>query len=292
MTWKKHPRHITDEQFSDGTTIDGNRIDTAMSDIVRRFNAVEKGDLANRFVQTQYVSGWSPQTNPDKHLWPWMRADNIDSQVADANPPDSYSNVYRVKGYQSPGMDVSDITISTQYVWSTSYYIQRPAILSDLVLLMHVDNPDAATRTYANTFKYGSVPPEGFSEDDGNKDFAIVVSADSPFSPEDRSQNNVVLHRANFDLAREWSSGIRFNSTITDMSPQNPPWAPADVGGLWGVCLPLRDLNAPIPRDTRLRVDVVIPKYQSANFGGWRDENPWARQRFDMTVTFLEEVEV
>ena len=54
----------------------------------------------------------------------------------------------------------------------------------------------------------------------------------------------------------------------------------------------MRDLNAPIPRDTRLRVDVVIPKYQSATVGGWETDNPWARQRFDMTVTLLEEVEV
>jgi hypothetical protein len=291
MTWKKHPRHITDEQFSDGTTIDGNRIDTALSDVVRRFNAVEKGDLSNRFVQTQYVSGWSPQTTAAKHSWPWLTGHNTAGFVA-GSAPDSVSNPYRTKGYQTPGMDVST-TGSVQKIWSTSYYMRRPAILSDLVLFMHIDNPDAGTRTYANTFKYGSSPPEGFSQYDGNKDFAIVVSADSPFSPEDRSQNNVVLHRANFDLAREWVTGIRKNSTTSsEMYPQNPPWCEADTGGLWGVCLPLRDLNAPIPRDTRVRIDVVIPQYAAANVGGWETDNPWAQQRFDMAVTFLEEVEV
>ena len=48
---------MTDEQFADGTTIDGSRIDKAMSDIVDHANNIPKGDMGRRFVQTQYVAG-------------------------------------------------------------------------------------------------------------------------------------------------------------------------------------------------------------------------------------------
>jgi hypothetical protein len=115
MSWKKHPRHLTDEQFSDSTTIDGNRLDNAMSDIVRRFNAVEKGDIANRFVQTQFVAGWSPQqASVSSHRWPWLDALNLSngSSVAGAEP-DSVNNRFRTKGYYTLGMDSSMDTGST-----------------------------------------------------------------------------------------------------------------------------------------------------------------------------------
>ena len=292
MSWKKHPRHLTDEQFSDSTTIDGNRLDTAMSDIVRRFNAVEKGDIASRFVQTQFVAGWSPQdAAATSHRWPWMDAMNTKgaSSVAGA-APDSVNNRFRTKGYYTLGMN-SSMNIGTTWEWSTSYYFHKPAILTDLVLTLQIDHPTASGRGYTNDFKYGSAPPEGVVQYDGNKDLALVVSADSPFAPEDRTQNNVLLSRVGFDTAREWVNGIAFNGSITDMSPTNPPWAAASRGGLWGMCLPLRDINVPIPRDTRIRIDVVIPRYDDANTGGWGDTNPWAQQRFDMTMTVLEELE-
>lgn len=62
MAWRKQTRLMTDEQFSDGTTIDGNRIDKAMHDTVERFNNLKQRDVANRFMPCQYVSGFTPQS--------------------------------------------------------------------------------------------------------------------------------------------------------------------------------------------------------------------------------------
>ena len=61
MTWTKHPREITDEQFAEETTIDGSRIDNALSDAVSRFNALEQKDLTRRMVPSHYVWGWQPE---------------------------------------------------------------------------------------------------------------------------------------------------------------------------------------------------------------------------------------
>ena len=57
---KKSLRTLTDEQFSDGTTIDGSRIDKALDDAVEHFNEVPKGDISTRFTKTQYVFGAQP----------------------------------------------------------------------------------------------------------------------------------------------------------------------------------------------------------------------------------------
>jgi len=61
MAWRRHNRHLTHEVFYDGTTVDGSRIDQGMRDIQGRFNEVEPGDIANRFVAVQYHGGFSPQ---------------------------------------------------------------------------------------------------------------------------------------------------------------------------------------------------------------------------------------
>jgi hypothetical protein len=57
---KKSNRTITDEQFSDGTTIDGSRLDQGLQDSVDYFNEVPKGAASTRMMQTQHVFGYQP----------------------------------------------------------------------------------------------------------------------------------------------------------------------------------------------------------------------------------------
>ena len=57
---KKSLRTLTDEQFSDGTTIDGTRIDDALGESVEHFNDVPPGDVSTRFTKTQYIFGYQP----------------------------------------------------------------------------------------------------------------------------------------------------------------------------------------------------------------------------------------
>lgn len=59
-THKKSIRKITDEQFSEGTTIDGSRIDSALEDVRERAETMHKGDISTRFTQHQYVFGYQP----------------------------------------------------------------------------------------------------------------------------------------------------------------------------------------------------------------------------------------
>lgn len=285
MAWRKHPRHMTDEQFADGTTIDGNRLDDAMEDIKDRFNSVPLGDLKHRFVQTQYVAGWTPHKQAAKHHWPWLRSKNVaDTANVVGTLPDSISNTYRTKGYSTIGAPGEEFTAggdAIHYTWSTSCYFHKPGVLQDIFLRMQIDASE-----FRNTFKYGSTPPEGTVQSEGNRDFAFVIHVDSPFAPEDRTQNNPVVLRSAVNLAREWTNGILISSVAGDMAPSSPPWV-----DIQGVFMPIRNANIPIPRDSRVRIDCVIPDYSNANNGGWGDTNPWAQNGFEVVFTMLEEVE-
>ena len=149
MTWRRNPRTITKEQFSTGTTIDGDRIDNALDDVVERVNDVSHGDMKKRWVPITYVAGWTPQSpatienaTPDStatgksydgevaamHHWPWLRVRNYNDQVAKgtlgATLGDDvvFTNPYRLKGVVAPGVhpygiaevyDPADFTVST-----------------------------------------------------------------------------------------------------------------------------------------------------------------------------------
>lgn len=132
MTWRKNPRTLTKEQFSTGTTIDGDRIDNALDDVVERVNDIPYGDLRKRWVPTTYVAGWTPQSpgcissataDPTSgsdssvhggvygtHHWPWLRVRNATYEIADGtegsstNDDNKTTNPYRLKGVGVPGV--------------------------------------------------------------------------------------------------------------------------------------------------------------------------------------------
>lgn len=115
---EKSLRHITDEQFSDGTTVDGNRIDRALAESVEHVNSIPRGDVLSRFTETRFVFGYRPsrsfgsdaaRSNDDPgcltgtagtyyyaHHFPWMPiANNLFLQTGDNQAP---QNPFVVKG--------------------------------------------------------------------------------------------------------------------------------------------------------------------------------------------------
>jgi hypothetical protein len=82
-THKKSLRHTTDEQFSEGTTVDGSRLDRAMDELTGHYNNIPSGDLVTRFAETKYVFGYRANreykgcltgagTYYYAHHWPWV----------------------------------------------------------------------------------------------------------------------------------------------------------------------------------------------------------------------------
>ena len=100
-------RIITDEQFSNYTTVDGNRLDKALQDTEDSVNNIKNGQLGTRWTQSQIVMGWqtgSVRNAPGvastsaayRNQAPWLRfynseADRVGTEGTIAHP-------FRVKG--------------------------------------------------------------------------------------------------------------------------------------------------------------------------------------------------
>lgn len=346
MAWKANPRTITKEQFSEGTTIDGNRIDNAMDDVVERVNSVPYGDLRKRWVPITYVAGWTPQSpatlemssgdtaESDKgeiagtHHWPWMRVLNTNSEVvsgtlgASATDDLRFSNPYRLKGVQAPGVfpygrSVAAETsytpsldpVGEQFAWTRSWFIERPSILSAIDLILEVDHADV-TPEYANSFLYGATPPAAYAPSSNDRGLVITAAVDSEFAREDRNMADVEVLRRHFQVNNDSISPLAISES-SSASPTYDDFVPkpgVTSGALFastiqGVHISLghiakgeEGLNIPIHQRARLRVSVVIPSYTAVMRPcGWNPTGnsgayPWFQQKMHMTVTMLEEV--
>jgi len=155
MAYKKANRDLTDEQFSENTTIDGTRIDKAIGDVIETHNRIPKKNIEAIWMPTTYVACWSPArpfnrwmdntmgnapvgvTNggklvrygPNHNLqsqnnwFPFLASHNAASEVfpSDEQPPNGFDNEYRVKGYYvDPLRDEEDESISRVQILSNT----------------------------------------------------------------------------------------------------------------------------------------------------------------------------
>ena len=114
-THKKSLRHITDEQFSEKTTVDGSRIDRALQESVDHVNSIPPGDVLSRYTESRFAFGYQPvrhyatpsglgvgrgclTTAGDfyyAHHFPWLQiANNADLTLGEARDA---QNPYTVK---------------------------------------------------------------------------------------------------------------------------------------------------------------------------------------------------
>ena len=132
---------IIREQFSEGTTIDSDRIQGALDTVEARINEIPRGDILPRYVEQTIHAGFMPplQSLP---VWtgPWGPLYNSSSWVT-APGLDSVVNELRVKGCYNA--NVASPATSNQFVWSTSVQHVRPCIVNELHFNMVRDVPTA-----------------------------------------------------------------------------------------------------------------------------------------------------
>jgi len=188
-------RKITDNQFSDKTTIDSNRLDEAIDDVTERINNVQKGDIKQRFIESQLVSSWMvcrgygsldeeghagikyqyPFSGvlQNENFAPWLRIANTTNDEVDGK---DVTNPYRIKGAFNPYFAVNG-TIdnreevwdglqrnSTQYVWTQSHQQEgdKSSILNAVNFQMIFDgrytsNAHLPAVVYGDEFQYSWV---------------------------------------------------------------------------------------------------------------------------------------
>ena len=305
MAYKKHPREITDQQFSTGTTIDGSRIDDAMSDAVDRFNDVPKSDIATRWTQTQYVMGFSKPNQVAIGTQPFLPIKNDDAFTIN-EPPETIQNPWRIKACDMVDVQPSAAAANCQYAWTVPLYFARPAIVDSIHVFLTKDNatdttaPTAALIEYNGPFLYGATPPPGSSTGDNSEDLSIVMHVDSPFAPEERSQNDIEVVRTRFQINRENFTQIPWHAYATSTNAGGTAWTdmlPAQYpgGGPAGSAIILDDLNVPLHANARVRLAMVIPPL--ALTFGTRITNTWSSTvatwgaaYYTMVLTVLEEI--
>jgi hypothetical protein len=314
MAWRRHTRQITKETFYDGTTIDGSRLDKAMGEIVDHVNDVPKGDVQKRFVAVQYHAGFQPQDRATAayHRFPWLSVLNTDV-VGDA-PQSAPYNILRLKGSSVAGIyhnaGGAAAAVGSQYAWTRVFHFSRPVVVNALNVLMRLDGgATTATNPYVGTHNPGAVSPYTtgihtrppvFVSGTPSADVVVVLDVCNPASPEDAELNDVELTRHRWVVNEEPFTLIPASTTpaaAPTWNDFNPPFDAIGPGGtdnrpINGRLLELSDLNIPIHQNARVRLSIVIPKYDGtvSGVGSW-GAIPWYLQAWDATLTVLEEVQ-
>jgi len=285
-------RHFTDEQFSDGTTIDGSRLEKALQDLERWADAIPDGDFANRWMQNQLVMKMLPMTlDSDSFLAGATFAGNYRHAPFTPiyNEKDS-ENPMRLKGtklswnqpYEDPldPVHVLKRGYIDQCVWSFSLHTgSKPMILDGIDVVMLTD-----TTEYVSDFRYDLAGPPPQNETGGGpvRDIQFIVGADNPFVSEHQGLNSVLFHRFSFE-----SDSVRFSTVepagFPDMNPSLtsvPPMVQLHANSL---AIQHKNLSIPVPPYTRLRFSLVLPM----GYVPW-DDKPWQKSNPTVTVTVLE----
>ena len=272
-------RVFTDQQFSDGTTIDGNRLERAMQELEDRLDTVPDGDLRTRWTQTQMVAGWAPTVltgaSGTVGARPYLRIYNGINDEFSSSTTAISMNKYRLKGTKVDHIDVSAFSVAsddTQYAFTQSILFSRPVIIHAFDVLMM---QDTTTSSPAPAYKFG-----GASATPG---IDIQISVDNPWAPEDRTQNDVELHVYNFDDTLQRFS-VAPTAATQDMTPAFPG------GNNDGVAITKNDLAIPIHQGARVRFSVTIPRHHlstSADITKWT-ATPWTSFAPSFVLTLLE----
>ena len=309
MPWRRHNRNITKEVFYDGTTIDGSRLEKAVTEIVEGVNDVKKGNTKQRFVATQYHSGFNPpnRTSTNYSKWPWLQHSNAATgSHLGVKPLEAPYNPVRLKGTTVPGINLQEGE-GEQYVWTRTLYFDKPVVLHGVSIFVHNDTGANADRPYTGTYLPGATtpytyyspgaaePPQGFPAGDGTVDLPIVLDIMNPGTPEDAEMTDVEFTRTLYTINAELSSTYTPDPSATgwnDFSPHYDSGDVTDARPLYGRVIEYRDLNIPVHQRARVRLAVALPLYDGTVYtqGTWGTD-PWYLQAWSSTITVLEEVQ-
>ena len=166
------------------------------------------------------------------------------------------ANEYRVKGTRK----FSQSTYTSSLIYTATHFFNKPVTIIGVNVNLMTGGTD-----FTNNFLYGegAVSDTGKTDGQDSDDLTLSISVDNPFLPEKRELNSEVYHRHGFTLR-----GHRFNQSVTsaaaDMAPSGTPASFLNpIPAMAGIVVDDHDLNIPLPRDARVRLNIAIPDYSS-----------------------------
>ena len=296
-------REIGTEQAQDGTSIDGNRLSLMLRTLADRWNAVRSRNVARRWVPITYSGGYTPIEPADgtQDSLPFMGAYNSDKQRVGATPTAGYLNEWRSKGNVVSGINPADPDAGSHddlLTWTVSFYFRKPARLTGLFVGLVVD------AQYKNTFSYGpnggNIPP-GKVLNGSVDDWTISVEVDNPFSVEKRSLSSIVYKRQQC-VANAWQFSNAVSAPTSTALPLHPGGELASLTSHDSLMVVDQNLMIEIPRDSRVRLHITIPKYETQGGRdddydtGWNSDgvatfDSWQGQTYHWSLHFAEALE-
>ena len=325
MSWKNHPRNITDYQPQDGCAIDAMSLEDAMKDIQDWINNIPERSVKTRWLSHTAVAGWSPASQYSgwdntandatgatltRREYPFLRHLNCNADRIGSFIPTTYMNRQRVKGTDAPGIDSNDEhhfeNDNYQLIWTVPISFPAPTVLRSIDLVMRLDEWGAErSGGYSNTFLVDPAGtrglPRGYSSYDPMRNMSIVVHVDHAVATEKRKLNDseVAIHNlptgagstygsADYVLRRRSVSPIPAtlaSSVWTDMEPSSAG------GSLEGIRIS-EDVNIPIRPGARVRIAIVIPASRIGTgtdpHAGWNGPTPQLLQQWNLSYTWME----
>lgn len=265
---------LTKDQFGAGTTIDGNRIDRAIADLVNRFNALVQGDREHRWVERKLHSHWHPNTASTG--LPFKPAATPPAVHYSATPTNELStNRYKWKGYSAPGLNPYE-----HVAWSTGWSSSSRSRLRRVSAMCLQIEP---YETY--DWQYGATPPEGSSAADFINDVCVEVLVMNPSAIERRDKASLVLLRERFRA----SAQLIYPLTPLPAVPTNMNPAMPTPGYPYGLSVDV-ELDVALPPNARCFAALILPNYP----GGtpydvpWTTSEPWVAGHWSKTITLQE----
>jgi hypothetical protein len=295
-------RHFTTEQFSDGTTIDGDRLERSLQDLEDYINSVPDGDFKTRWLQSQLVLKylpWTAEADAQLHTdgapagvyqpYPYLPVNNSEGTTSGGDP---IFNAFRVKGnrldYQAPFNETADYG-TNQVAWTTSFMTGEDPII--------IDSVDAILASYSseyvNAYAYDSSPPAGRTNGQSVNDIHLQITVDNTFIPNLQIQNSVIYHKYNFEAqsymikGRDVPSVTSFSS---DMVPSLNSGHLAGQGIGFDTTLHIKDsdLKIPLPPFSRIRFSLILPDTgNSTGTGAGTDAAPWGAKPWQTMIPTL-----
>ena len=276
-------RKITTQQFSDGTTVDGDRLDKALQDTGSHLNHIPPGDSGVRYTQTQIVMGWTAlQTVVNENQAPWLRFHNT---VGDRNGTGTIAHPFRVKGTTTWGIGAINwaaLGNPTYWIWTTTMYFEEPCI---------VDALDMMWQTYTSSYITNVNPQLNFLDAAGtdflNSGIQLSVVVDDPQATEDPIRNSVVVQLKDVYMGAELTGTdpAVYAAALDSIVPSGFFQIPGD---LW---FQRKNMQVHVPANSRVSFVIALNGTNGLaavplNFDSYMRGSP------NFVVTLLEPVQV
>ena len=265
-------RTITKHQFSDQTTIDGDRIEDALQDVQNRFNSLEFKDI-DAWVEVPYYWANTPVLVTlngnnginDKPIyygpWAWVFRSYMPNDIDNEAPNNPFrikscSRTNRLTGQPIADPGVSDI-IDTSWIWTTTKYFDKPTILNDFTVMGLFDATMAGTD---GSYFY----PNDWFDRGGTElyvqDVQVWIIVDNPLNTGNTFIRNNEVHMWGFDEGTFLMSNDRSTAPINFGGQEFLNYRPDTIAPRVNGCgFRLQNLNIPLFAGSRVRFVIGLP---------------------------------